>query len=453
MELISPIDAVFLLAESREHPMHVGSLQLFEAPEDAGPDFAQLTYEKLSADREFHPTFRKRPATWLGAPQVGWTQEGDVELEYHLRRAALPAPGRFDQLLDLASRLHSTLLDRHRPLWEIHLVEGLGDGRFAIYSKMHHALIDGVAAQRVLARTLTNDPNSAETRVPWHLPRSTRPPKAAAAGSGLGNAARNLLSAAGSAPAAVRVARAALVEQQLTLPFDAPRSMFNVPIGGARRCAVRSWPLERVKQVKKATGSTINDVVLTMSAGALRSYLIERNALPDKPLIAMVPMSLRASDEDEDTNGNKIGAILCNLATDVEDPIERLRVVSESMRRSKEVYNSLSSVQAMALSAVLLSPLALTLLPGVVSWTNPPFNIVISNVPGAREPQYWNGARLDATYPMSIPMDGQAVNITLTTNADNLDFGLVGCRRSVPQLDRLLDHLEDALTGLEQAAR
>jgi WS/DGAT/MGAT family acyltransferase len=166
----------------------------------------------------------------------------------------------------------------------------------------------------------------------------------------------------------------------------------------------------------------------------------------------MVPVSLRSEDDDEDADGNKIGAILCNLATDVEDPIERLQVVSESMRRSKEVYNSLSSTQAMALSAVMLSPLALTLLPGIVSWTNPPFNIVISNVPGAREPQYWNGARLDATYPMSIPMDGQAVNITLTTNGGNIDFGLVGCRRSVPQLHRLLDHLDDSLCDLEQAA-
>jgi WS/DGAT/MGAT family acyltransferase len=223
--------------------------------------------------------------------------------------------------------------------------------------------------------------------------------------------------------------------------------MFNVPIGGARRCAVRSWPLERVKQVNKATGTTVNDVVLAMSAGALRAYLIEQHALPDKPLIAMVPVSLRG-DEDE-VGGVKVGAILCNLGTDIADPIERLRVVSESMRRSKEVYNSLSPIQTMALSGLMLSPLALTLLPGMLSFTNPPFNIVISNVPGPKEPQYWNGARLDASYPMSIPFDGQAVNITLTTS---LDFGLVGCRRSVPRLHSLLDHLENSLAELEQAA-
>ncbi|WP_330251613.1 wax ester/triacylglycerol synthase family O-acyltransferase [Nocardia sp. NBC_00565] len=450
MELISPIDAVFLLAESREHPMHVGSLQLFEAPEDAGPDFARHIHEKLLVDNEFHPTFRKRQATWLGAPRLAWTQAEGVELSYHLRRSALPSPGHFDQLLELASDLHSTLLDRHRPLWEIHLVEGLSDGRFAVYSKMHHALIDGVTAQRVLAKTLTNDPHASETRVPWNLPRSNR--RAEPPGSLAGGIARNLLSAAGSGPAVLRVARAALLRQQLTMPFEAPRSMFNVPIGGARRCAVRSWPLERVRQVNKATGTTVNDVVLTMSAGALRGYLIEQNALPDKPLIAMVPVSLRTDEDATEADGVKVGAILCNLGTDIADPIERLRVVSDSMRRSKEVYNSLSPTQTMALSGLMLSPLALTMLPGMLSLTNPPFNIVISNVPGAKEPQYWNGARLDATYPMSIPCEGQAVNITLTTNADNLDFGLVGCRRSVPRLHSLLDHLENSLTELEQAA-
>ncbi|MFI9405475.1 wax ester/triacylglycerol synthase family O-acyltransferase [Nocardia sp. NPDC052316] len=450
MDLIAPIDAVFLLAESREHPMHVGSLQLFEAPEDAGPDFARLTHEKLLACKDIDSTFRKHPATLFGAPQLAWTKADDVELEYHVRRLAVPRPGRMDQLVELASGLHSTLLDRHRPLWEIYLIEGLADGRFAVYSKMHHALIDGVSAQRVIQRTLTNDPSATEAKVPWNLPRTPREPAAESTG-GLRGAARNVLSAAASGPALLRTARSILVEQQLTMPFEAPRTMFNVPIGGARRTVVRSWPLERIKQVKKATGSTINDVVLSMSAGALRAYLAERDELPDKPLIAMVPMSLRSPD-DVETNGVKVGAALCNLGTDIADPLERLRVVSESMRKSKEVYGSLSNLQTMALSALMVSPIALSLLPGLVPLTNPPFNIVISNVPGPREPMYWNGARLDATYPMSIPFDGQAVNITLTTNADNLDFGLVGCRRSVPELPRLLDHLEDALTALEEAA-
>ncbi|MET8773842.1 wax ester/triacylglycerol synthase family O-acyltransferase [Nocardia sp. NPDC004654] len=446
MELIAPVDAVFLLAESREHPMHVGSLQLFEPPEGAGPEFARETHEKLLSCREIHPTFRKRPANLLGSPQLAWTLEDEVELEYHVRRIALPAPGTHGQLIELASGLHSSLLDRHRPLWEIHLIEGLKDGRFALYSKMHHGLIDGVSAQRLLQRTLTDDPTSSEARVPWNLPRSGR--KKESSNSGLLGAARTFVSAAASASPLLRAARIALREQQVTLPFEAPKTMFNVPIGGARRSVVRSWPLERIKQVRKATGTTMNDVVLAMSSGALRSYLAERDALPDKPLIAMVPMSLRSADDTE-TNGVKVGALLCNLGTDLADPIARLRTVSESMRKSKEVYSELSPVQSMALSALMVSPIALNLVPALIPWTTPPFNIVISNVPGPREPMYWNGARLDAIYPLSIPFDGQAVNITLTSNADNLDFGLVGCRRSVPQLHRMLDHLEGALAELE----
>lgn len=455
MEFVSPINALFLLAESREHPMHVGGLMLFEPPEGAGPDFVRHIHERLLRETTFHPTFRKRPATWFGAPQLGWTTESDINLSYHLRHAALPAPGGHRQLLDLASRLHSTLLDRHRPLWEMHVIEGLADGRFALYTKMHHALIDGVSAQRIMRRIMTVDPASEAVGAPWNLPRSQRPRPAATSNRAtsnwaLGSAARSLKSAATSMPALARTARDALVRQQLTMPFEAPRTMFNVPIGGARRVAIRSWPLERIKQVRKATGSTVNDVVLAMSAGALRGYLSERGALPDKPLIAMVPVSLR-EDDDHEAGGNKMCAILCNLATDRTDPLARLAAIKDSMRRNKDIYRSLSNTQAMALSALTLSPIAMSLLPALTSVTNPPFNIVISNVAGAREPLYWNGARLDAGYPMSIPIDGQAANITLTTNGENLDFGVVACRRSVPKLDRILDHLENSLAELEES--
>ncbi|MFF2085619.1 wax ester/triacylglycerol synthase family O-acyltransferase [Nocardia sp. NPDC058176] len=451
MEFIAPLDALFLLAESREHPMHVGSLQLFEPPEDAGPDYLREFRDALLADKTFRPTFRKRPATWLGAPQLAWAQDDEVDLDYHVQRSALPAPGRIGQLLDHTSTLHSALLDRHRPMWELHFVEGLADGRFALYSKMHHALIDGVSAQRLLRRTLTTDPFAAEVKTPWNLPRKQRPEARAQSKSGLGGLLGGMNSAASATAALMRATRTGLLQQQLTLPFEAPRTLFNVPIGGARKCAVRSWSMDRVKQVKKATGTTVNDVVLAMSAGALRSYLLERNALPDKPMIAMVPMSLRDPD-DTDTQGVKIAALLCNLGTDVADPLERLRVVSESTQRNKEVYRSLTPAQTLAVAGVMLSPMAAMLLPGFASMGTPPFNIVISNVPGAREPLYWNGARLDAAYPLSIPLDGQAVNITLTSNGDNLDFGLVGCRRTLPDLHRLLDHLEDSLAALEDAA-
>jgi diacylglycerol O-acyltransferase / wax synthase len=448
MELMSPTDSIFLLTESREHPMHVGGLQLFEPPEGAGPQFVREMADALMANREFQPTFRKRPA-WVvgGLANVAWAYDDadDVDIDYHLRRSALASPGRVRELLELASRLHSSLLDRHRPLWEAYFVEGLNDGRFALYSKFHHSLIDGVSALKLMQRTLSTDADDPELRAIWSLPRRHRQ----SADRSRWQTLRQLAgSVAAFGPSTWSLARAALVEQQLTLPFAAPRTMLNVPIGGARRVAAQSWSLDRIKSIKQATGVTVNDVVLAMCSGALRYYLLDEHALPDTPLIAMVPVSLRTAEE-ADAGGNMVGTILCNLATDVEDPAKRLETISESMRGNKKVFSELPRLQAFALSAFLMAPLGLAVVPGFVSSAPPPFNIVISNVPGPTEPMYWGGARLDGNYPLSIALDGQALNITLTNNAGNIDFGLVGCRRSVPHLQRLLGHLESSLKDLE----
>jgi diacylglycerol O-acyltransferase len=431
--------------------MHVGGLGVYEPPDGmSGSEFLHDLHQDMVEHQDFQPTFRKHPATLLGGiANIGWTFDDDVDLDYHLRRSGLPAPGRVRDLLELTSRLHGTLIDRHRPLWEAHLVEGLNDGRFAVYVKFHHALIDGVSALKLTQRSLSTDPDDTELRVPWNLP-----PKRPSSGPEQPSLLRTLTRTAGSvaalAPSTVSLARAALLEQRLTLPFGAPRTMFNVPIGGARRVAAQSWSLDRIKSIKQAAGVTVNDVVLAMCAGALRHYLVEQNALPDEPLIAMVPVSLR-SEAEADSGGNMTGVLLCNLATDTDDPAKRLEAIHNSMRDNKKVFSQLPKMQALALSAMLMSPMALTLLPGVVSSVRPPFNIVISNVPGAREPLYWKGARLDGNYPLSIALDGQALNITLVNNAGNLDFGLVGCRRSVPHLQRLLGHLEDSLKELERA--
>jgi WS/DGAT/MGAT family acyltransferase len=452
MDLMSPIDSVFLLTESREHPMHVGGLQLFQPPEGAGPEFVREAYDALVTDRDFQPTFRKRPA-WVvgGLANLAWAYDDadDVDIDYHLRRSALPSPGRVRELLELTSRLHSTLLDRHRPLWEAHFVEGLNDGRFALYSKFHHSLIDGVSALKLMQRTLSTDSDDTELQAIWSLPRRRKESHSPSRSRW-----QTLTQLAGSVaafgPSTWSLARAALVEQQLTLPFAAPRTILNVPIGGARRFAAQSWSLDRIKSIKRAAGVTVNDVVLAMCAGALRHYLLDQHALPDTPLVAMVPVSLRTAEE-ADSGGNMVGSILCNLATDVEDPAQRLETISESMRGNKKVFSDLPRLQAFALSAFLIAPLGLAAVPGFVSSAPPPFNIVISNVPGPTEPMYWGGARLDGNYPMSIALDGQALNITLVNNAGNLDFGLVGCRRSVPHLQRLLDHLESSLKDLERA--
>jgi diacylglycerol O-acyltransferase / wax synthase len=450
MDLMSPTDSVFLLTESREHPMHVGGLQLFEPPEGAGPEFVREAAAALAANREFQPTFRKRPA-WVvgGLANVAWAYDDadDVDIDYHLRRSALASPGRIRELLELTSRLHSSLLDRHRPLWEAYFVEGLNDGRFALYSKFHHSLIDGVSVLKLMQRTLSTDADDPELRAIWSLPRRHRD----SAHRSRWQTLRQLAgSVAALGPSTWSLARAALVEQQLTLPFAAPRTMLNVPIGGARRVAAQSWSLDRIKSIKQAARVTVNDVVLAMCSGALRSYLFEQHALPDTPLVAMVPVSLRTKEE-ADSGGNMVGSILCNLATDIEDPATRLETISESMRGNKKVFSELPRLQAFALSAFLIAPLGLSALPGFVSSAPPPFNIVISNVPGPTEPMYWGGARLDGNYPLSIVLDGQALNITLTNNAGNIDFGLVGCRRSVPHLQRLLGHLESSLKDLERA--
>lgn len=448
MKLIAPADSMFLLGESREHAMHVGSLQLFQPPDGADEDFVTEAYESMLRCTDVQPTFRKHPAFAGPLTNLAWVVDKDVELDYHFRRSALPRPGRVRELLELASRLHGSLLDRHRPLWEAHLVEGLTDGRYAVYIKFHHSLQDGVSAQRLMQRAFTSDPNDDEVRVPWALQPRNRANHAKRS-TPLDALTDALGSAADLVPSTLSLARSALLEQQLTMPFRAPKTMFNVRIGGARRVAAQSWPIERIKAVKSAADVTFNDVVLAMSSGALRAYLIDQNALPDTPLVAMVPVSLRK--EHEEGSGNMVGTILCNLNTHVEDAGKRLTGINASMTDAKDVFMQLPRVQQLALSAFMTGGLFFGLIPGFIRTAPPPFNIVISNVPGSSDPLYWRGARMTGNYPLSITLDGQAMNITVTTNADNLDFGLVGCRRSVPHLQHMLGHLETSLKDLERA--
>jgi diacylglycerol O-acyltransferase len=229
--------------------------------------------------------------------------------------------------------------------------------------------------------------------------------------------------------------------------------MLNVPVTGARRFAAQSWPLERIRQVGKAADVTVNDVVLAMCSGALRSYLSSQNALPDEPLIAMVPVSLRpkAGAEAADDSGVAVGAVMCDLGTDHADPVHRLARVHTSMVDGKAAVSTMSPLQVLAMSALGLSPLVIYPLLRLDGRVRPPFNLVISNVPGPRKPMYWNGARLDGLYPMSVVLDGQALNITVTSYADEMAFGLTGCRRSVPHLQYLLGHLDDELRALEES--
>lgn len=451
--LMPPTDAMFLLPETRDQPMHVGSLQLFEPPADAGPDFLTDLYHEALAVTDVAPDFRKRARRGLStAGQWVWETDDALDLEHHVRHSALPRPGRIRELLALTSRLHSTPLDRQRPLWEAHLIEGLADGRFAVYTKLHHAVMDGISGARLMERSLSTDPDARDTPMPF----ATRPRPRRAGGGGLdlggllGTGLHALTDTVGLVPHLAQVAEQALRQTGGPLPGQAPRTMLNVPITGSRRFAADSWDIARMSAVAKASGTTLNDVVLAMSAGALRDYLLAQDALPSSPLIAMTPVSLRSGDDSE-SSGNAVGVILADLGTHLADGEQRLLHVSASMRRGKAGLAGLSPLQVSALSAAVVSPLLVNSLVGVPRFVRPPFNLVISNVPGPKEPLYWNGARLDAGYPLSIPTAGQALNITVTSYDGKMHFGLVGCRRSIPHLQRLLTGLEDALVELEKA--
>jgi diacylglycerol O-acyltransferase len=447
-----PTDSLFLLAESREHPMHVGSLQLFVPPEGADALDVRRMFEDEVAKDEVAPLFQKRPRRAISTlGQWAWETDRMFDLEHHVRRSALPQPGRILELLQLCSRLHSTLLDRHRPLWELHLVEGLADGRYAVYFKVHHSLVDGVSALRLLAKMMSTDPDERGMPAPWApRPETSRPRRQHRPGSP--DLAHLLGDTVGLVPALARTVNRAVHEQSGTLSLSAPKSMFNVPITGARRFAAQSWPIDRIQRIGKAGEATVNDVVLAMCSGALRSYMLELDALPDAPLIAMVPVSLHGDETQSlDGGGNNIGVVMCDLGTHLDDPAARLARVHTSMREGKEALAAMTPMQILAMSALGISPLAIWPLLRLTGSVRPPFNLVISNVPGPRQPLYWNGARLDGLYPLSIPLEGQALNITCTSYSEEIAFGLTGCRRTVPHLQRLLGHLDAELAALEAA--
>jgi len=456
---MSPADSIFLMVESREHPMHVGGLQLFVPPDGADSEDVRRMFQQMVGADDVRPLFRRRARRSIATAGLwGWDEDGAFDIEHHVRHTALPRPGRVLELLALCSRLHGNLLDRHRPLWEVSVIEGLADGRYAIYFKIHHALVDGVSALRLVQSSLSDDPDERDMPPPWAArPKTGDAPGASPHGliDDPAGALRSALSiaaeAAGLPGALVKTVSRGLRDQAAPLSFSAPKTMLNVPITGARRFAAQSWPIDRIRRVAKAGDATLNDVVLAMCSGALRAYLHGLDALPDVPLIAMVPVSLHVDDHHRE-GGNAVGVVMCNLGTNIADPGDRLAAIHASMTDGKAAMSTMSPVQIVAMSAIGLSPLALAQLPGVQSMFRPPFNLVISNVPGPRAPLYYNGARLDGVYPLSIPVDGQALNITCTSYSDALAFGMTGCRRSVPHLQRLLGHLDAELDALEHAA-
>ncbi|MDF9717553.1 wax ester/triacylglycerol synthase family O-acyltransferase [Nocardioides sp. ChNu-153] len=468
---LDPTATAFLLAENRSMPMHVGALQLFEPPADAGPSWAADLVERLRATEQVAPLFLKHPRRSLAtAGQWTWATDSQFDVEHHVRHSALPQPGRIRELLELCGRLHGTRLAYERPLWEWHLIEGLADGRFAMYSKMHHALLDGVAAMRLLQAVLSEDPDERDMPAPWALRtdagRGGRPGHGGHNGQhghhghGLAEAGHALRSALGIAGEAaglpgslVRTLNRGLRNQTSAVSFYSPRTLLNRPITGARRFAAQDWPLDRLRAIGRASGTTLNDVVLAMCSGALRSYLLDLHALPEATLTAMVPVSFKRGEASTASaaGGNAVGAVMVRLGTDRADAADRLAAVHTSMVEGKEALDSMTNAQALAMSALGLAPavaLPLLRLQGV---TRPPFNLIISNVPGPEGTRFFDGAPMVGMYPLSIPLHGIALNITCTSYDGRLGFGLTGCRRTVPRLQRLLTYLDEEVAALESA--
>jgi len=450
---LSPTDQLFLWLEKRQQPMHVGGLQLFSFPEGAPDDYVAQLAEELRQKFEVTPPFNQRLSYKLGQPM--WVEDEHLDLEHHFRFEALPTPGRIRELLAFVSADHSHLMDRERPMWEVHLIEGLKDRQFAIYTKIHHSLVDGVSAMRMATRMLSDNPQDTGLPPIWDLPRKARPDRDDP-GSSLWHSITHLLGMSGKQLGTIpTVAKELLktINQARKDPaydsiFHAPRSVLNQKITGSRRFAAQSYCLTRIKAVCEAYGTTINDVVTAMCASALRTYLMNQDALPEKPLIAFVPVSLH---RDDSTEGNQVGVILANLHTDETNAGQRLLKIHHGLQEAKDRYRHMSPEEIINYTALTLAPAAFHLLTGMApKWQT--FNVVISNVPGPSSPRYWNGAKLEGMYPVSIAMDRMALNMTLTSYNGQVEFGLIGCRRTLPSLQRMLDYLEDGLAELEIAA-
>ncbi|MBW2545834.1 MAG: wax ester/triacylglycerol synthase family O-acyltransferase [Deltaproteobacteria bacterium] len=447
MKPLGTVDSSFLLIENRTMPMHTGGLLLFSYPEGAHEEWLHEAFTANDDPDTVQYPFNQKlawPLRRLGLPH--WVTDHDLDTHYHVRHSALPKPGRYREMFSLVSRLHSTRLHRDRPLWEAHVIEGVEDNRFALYVKTHHSMIDGVGAMRMLRACLSADPNERDMPAPWNTPRA-RPESNGSATSG------NVIAAATGALGGVLKFASAVRdrgEHGMMAPFQTPLTMLNRRVTGSRRFVAQSWSLPRIKKVAKTLNATVNDIVLAMSGGALRRYLIDQGALPDQPLTAMTPVSFRAADAE--VEGNSFSVMFATLATEIGDPLDRLRAIQNSMGEAKRVFKSMNSAAIPIFTSIIALPIVLPHLLRLSGRTRPTFNVTVSNVPGPREKLYWNGAPLEGMYPLSIVTQGQALNITVTSVADSLDFGIIACRRSVPSAQRLIDHLEEALVELEQSA-
>jgi diacylglycerol O-acyltransferase / wax synthase len=494
LQQLTGVDASFLNLETNAAFGHVSSLNIFDPGDVPGAAGFEATKSLIAERIEQLAPFRRRLVEVpMGLDLPYWTDDPDFDLDYHVRHHAVPPPGTDEQLAEVVARIVARPLDRRRPLWELYVIEGLEGGRIAQLTKIHHATIDGASGAQMLGVLLDTDPSfrpstdpDTLTAVPGaRIPTDTellqrtaveylrRPEKMVRL------TVRTLRELGQSTGSGGLLALADLVAQPMpgTMgkemrkrlrgrritdrapalpPTPAPRTPFNASITPHRRFAFTSMPLAQAKVVRQATGATFNDVVLAICAGALRRYLARHEALPDEPLIAMVPVSIRTGGEG-DTYQNRVSGLLTNLATDIDDPLERLAEIRRSMISAKadfaaipaETLQDFTQFAPPALAARAMRMYART---RIADRFNPPFNLIISNVPGPTEPLYSAGGKLLHFYPVSAVVDGQGLNITVQSYNGKLDFGLIAARDLVPDLWDLTEMIHDALDELVAAA-
>jgi WS/DGAT/MGAT family acyltransferase len=460
-ELVGGLDAMFLNTETPTMHMHVCGVLILDPGETGVADPYSAIRKMLEARLPAIPPMRRRLVTVpfnLGRPY--WVEEANLDVDRHIQRVTVDAPGDDHALAAMAGRFASTALRRDRPLWEMLFVEGLAEGKVALLAKMHHASIDGVNGANLLGSLFDLTPEVQELVIEEPPVTTVAPRPLEMTGRALLDRIEGPIAIARLVPSTVgklaggvfRMVTRQEKKGAVAVPFSAPRTSFNASITANRSVAYVNVPLSSVKAVRKAFTCTVNDVITAIVGATLRRYLDDRDELPERPLLAAEPVSVH--DQTADLAGNtKVSVMFSTLATDIEDPVLRLQVIAEANKRAKEIQSLVGADTLMTLTehlwwnwvslgARLYSSLGLADRHPVVH------NLILSNVPGPPIPLYLAGARLVGVYPLGPIMDGAGINVTVLSEEDRIGFGFIACPDLVPDVWSMAELVEGALAEL-----
>jgi len=453
MELV---DRGMLLSDSDRTPQHVGMIATFELPDGAPDTYVADVARSMRRVRTFAPPFNwLKPA--MGPFGATWHEVADseIDLDYHFSHLALPDPGGERELGILISQLHSRTLDHSQPLWELTLIEGLSNRRWALYFKIHHALLDGHGGAVRVRQMLATDESDLAVRPIWSIGpkvRTTTGRRPRGAIERMGATTRDTLTlAAGLGRIAARDLLQRLIPPpDRAVPFANPRAPMNFRVGHERRVATQSYATADLEAIAAATSTTLNDVLLTLIGGGLRHYLSELQALPNRTLTAGTPVNVRA--EGDDVSANAFTMTVMNLGTDIEDPLERLQAVNRSSSAAKDALRALPSPVVSMSFATFMAPFLAAQFVGLGGRATPPYNIIVSNIAGPPEASYMAGSRLEAIYPAALLYHGIGLFIAVYTTGGRFNVGFTADRDLMPHVQRLATHTGAELARLQRAA-